>query len=249
MGNTKQAPKLIHEGDKMCSNQFYKIDQSLCETIFNELSGKNGNSLKLIFFLLGNNGAGDFSISEQTVKDRTGMDKKSYQRARKDLTERGWIRNEKGKIIVLIQNIVRTEHDDSSKEKTSKVIKLENRGDNKSDLEESSSLNRGDNKSELGSHVDGHNNIRQDNTKQITKVFASLDTPCVPQVSSLTEEQVKDFIRQLEYIISQHREKRNDLRFLLGKLTNYANAQKYDEEIIKYDLLNICQTYISEHVS
>ena len=51
MGNTKQAPTLIHEGDKLDSNRVYCIDQNLCETIFNELSGKNGNSLKLIFFL------------------------------------------------------------------------------------------------------------------------------------------------------------------------------------------------------
>ena len=108
MGNTRQAPILIHEGDKMDSNRFYCIDQNLCETIFNELSGKNGNSLKLIFFLLGNSGTGSFRISEQTVKRATGMDKKSYQRARKDLETRKWIRNEKGKIIVLIQNIVNT---------------------------------------------------------------------------------------------------------------------------------------------
>lgn len=121
MGNTKQAPILIHEGNRMDSTQFYIIDQNLCETIFNELSGKNGNSLKLIFFLLGNSGSGSFRVAEQTVKNRTGMDKKSYQRARKDLEERGWIRNEKGKIVVLIQNIVRTE--------------TENRGDNKSHLE------------------------------------------------------------------------------------------------------------------
>ena len=112
MGNTRQAPILIHEGDKMDSNQFYCIDQTLCETIFNELSGKNGNSLKLIFFLLGNSGTGSFRISERTVKQSTGMDKKSYQRARKDLEERGWIRNEKGKVIVLIQNIIRTTQDE-----------------------------------------------------------------------------------------------------------------------------------------
>ena len=112
MGNTKQAPMLIHEGDRLDSGQFYCIDQNLCETIFNELSGKNGNSLKLMFFLLGNSGSGGFRISEQTVKKVTGMDKKSYQRARKDLEERGWIRHEQGKIVVLIQNIVRTENND-----------------------------------------------------------------------------------------------------------------------------------------
>jgi hypothetical protein len=169
MGNTKQAPILIHEGDKMDSRQFYCIDQNLCETIFNELSGKNGNSLKLIFFLLGNSGTGNFRVSEQTVKNATGMDKKSYQRARKDLIERGWIRTEKGKIIVLIQNIVR----------------MENRGDNKSTLEESSNLIRGDNKSELGSRVEGHNKEEQYNTIQETIVIASLDTPCETKYNPL----------------------------------------------------------------
>lgn len=112
MGNTKQAPILIHEGDKIDSKQFYCIDQNLCETIFNELSGKNGNALKLMFFLLGNSGTGSFRVAEQTVKQATGMDKKSYQRARKDLEEKGWIRNEKGKVVVLIQNIIRTENDE-----------------------------------------------------------------------------------------------------------------------------------------
>lgn len=177
MGNTRQAPILIHEGDKMDSNQFYCIDQTLCETIFNELSGKNGNSLKLIFFLLGNSGTGSFRVAEQTVKNKTGMDKKSYQRARKDLEERGWIRNEKGKIIVLIQNIVRTEvkEDDNL---TGEVIEIENRGDNKSTLEESSNPIRGDNKSKLGSRVEGHNKEEQNKTKQVTTVFASLDTLC-----------------------------------------------------------------------
>lgn len=181
MGNTKQAPILIHEGDKMDSKQFYCIDQELCEIIFNELSGKNGNSLKLIFFLLGNSGTGSFRVSEQTVKNRTGMDKKSYQRARKDLEEKGWIRNEKGKIIVLIQNIVRTETEETEDDIIGEVIEVENRGDNKSTLEESSNPIRGGNKSELGSHVEGHNNIIQNKTKQVTTVIASLDTPCVTE--------------------------------------------------------------------
>ena len=114
MGNTRQAPILIHEGDKIDSNQFYCIDQNLCKTIFNELSGKNGNALKLIFFLLGNSGTGNFRVSEQIIKQVTGMDKKSYQRARKDLCEKGWIRNEQGRITVLIQNIVETKNDEQS---------------------------------------------------------------------------------------------------------------------------------------
>ncbi len=107
MGNTKQAPVLVHEGDKMDGKQFYIIDQRVIEVIFNKLSGKNGNALKLILFLLGNSGTGNFRVSEKIVEKQTGMNDKSYRRARDELEELEWIKHEKGKITVLYQNILK----------------------------------------------------------------------------------------------------------------------------------------------
>ena len=107
MGNTKQAPVLIHEGDLQDGKQFYIIEQGLIETIFNELSGKNGNALKLILFLIGNSGTGNFRVSEKIVEKQTGMNSKSYRRARDELEELEWIKHDKGKITVKYQNIVR----------------------------------------------------------------------------------------------------------------------------------------------
>lgn len=101
-----QAPLLVHEGtEENPSKGKYIITNSLIETIFNEISGKNGNTLKLILFLLGNNGYGKFRISERTVVNATGMNQKSYRRARQDLIDKGWIRHENGMIIVNINNI------------------------------------------------------------------------------------------------------------------------------------------------
>lgn len=106
MGNTKQAPVLIHEGDKMDAKQYFIYDQRLITTIFNKLNGKNGNALKLMLFLLGNSGTGNFRVSEKIVEKQTGMNSKSYRRTRDELEELNWIKHEQGKITVMYQNIV-----------------------------------------------------------------------------------------------------------------------------------------------
>ena len=175
MGNTRQAPILIHEGAIMNSPQFYLIDQSLIESIFRQLSGKNGNALKLILFLLGNSGSGSFRVSEKKVEDATGMSKKSYQRARAELIEMGWLRHEKGKLIVLVHKIIDTE---------SEV----DRGVNKTTLEESSKLDRGVNKEVLGSHVDGHNNI-SNNIKNNIKNNTSRSAVALLEYADSNEEE------------------------------------------------------------
>lgn len=75
--------------------------QDALDVVFNELSGKNGNELKIMVVLLGTLGDGSFRISEQWLLDRTGMEHSAYIRARKALVARGWLRHEEGQTITV----------------------------------------------------------------------------------------------------------------------------------------------------
>ena len=99
MSNFRKAPKLYHSGKKE-NKDFYLLPKKLMDPIFNQLNGKQGNQIKLMAVLLGTAGDGRFAVSEKWICDRTGMDQSSYNRARKALIERGWLRLEKGKLYV-----------------------------------------------------------------------------------------------------------------------------------------------------
>lgn len=101
MANYNQAPVLIHKGDKNgnCKN-ITMIPNDLLQIIFNKLSGKQGNVIKLIIYLIGTAGDGSFSISEKQVCNVTGMLKSTYIEARKTLKDLNWIELKNGKIYL-----------------------------------------------------------------------------------------------------------------------------------------------------
>ena len=105
--NYRQAPRLIHRGKKFVNkgDVFWQLPQVLMSNVFNELSGKHGNQIKLMCLLLGTVGTGEFRVSEKWVMEQTGMDETGYKRARKQLVERGWLTHADGTICVNIDAI------------------------------------------------------------------------------------------------------------------------------------------------
>ncbi len=113
--NYKQAPILVHNGFKKklgCRN-YYELPQELMRNVFNRLSGKHGNQLKLLIALMGTAGDCQFRVSQKWITDLTGMDESGYKRARKALAEMGWITHENGFIRVKFDEIWAARPDDS----------------------------------------------------------------------------------------------------------------------------------------
>ena len=104
MENFKQAPKLYHTGKKH-NTIFYQLPQDLMDIVFTKLDGKCGNQIKLMCVLLGTQGNGSFGVSEKWICDRTGMVQQTYNKARKALIDKGWLKLEDGKLFVLISSI------------------------------------------------------------------------------------------------------------------------------------------------
>ena len=104
MSNLKQAPKLYHTGKKH-DTIFYQLPQDLMDIIFTKIDGKSGNQIKLMCVLLGTQGNGSFGVSEKWICERTGMTQQTYNKARKALIEKGWLKLEDGKLFVLISDI------------------------------------------------------------------------------------------------------------------------------------------------
>jgi len=100
--NYKQAPLLVHNGfkQKFGTRNYYELPQELMRTVFNKLSGKHGNQLKLLIVLMGTAGNRGFRVSQKWITDLTGMDESGYKRARKALADMGWITHENGYIAV-----------------------------------------------------------------------------------------------------------------------------------------------------
>lgn len=101
MANYKKAPKLIHKGSKNTDcKSIVMIPSDLLEVVFNTLTGRQGNVIKLIIFLIGTAGDGSFGISEKWICDKTGMLKSCYIEARKTLKTLGWVEVKNGKIYL-----------------------------------------------------------------------------------------------------------------------------------------------------
>lgn len=113
--NYKQAPILVHNGLKKkwgCRN-YYELPQELMRNVFNTLSGKHGNQLKLLIALMGTAGDYQFRVSQKWITDLTGMDESGYKRARKALADMGWITHKDGFITVNFDEIWAARSDDS----------------------------------------------------------------------------------------------------------------------------------------
>ena len=106
MPNYRQAPVLYHNKMDYKSKNYYELPEELMIKIMNDLDGKCGNQLKLMIFLLGQAGNGDFAVAEKTVCDRCGMIQQTYSKARQALIERGWVFVMDGKIFVLPEIIM-----------------------------------------------------------------------------------------------------------------------------------------------
>ena len=102
-----KAPRIKHCGTKILPDydETYALSSSLLRTIFNQLSGKCGNQLKLITVLMGVPGGGKYRLSQKEIMSMTGMDESGYKRARKALIDLGWITHKDGSIYVHFDKI------------------------------------------------------------------------------------------------------------------------------------------------
>lgn len=77
------------------------------DKIFQKLDGNHGNQIKLLVVLLGTIGNGSFRVSEEWIRQRTGMSQPAYNKARKALIEKGWIvLTDDGCIVVDVNTIM-----------------------------------------------------------------------------------------------------------------------------------------------
>lgn len=100
----KKAPKLIHQGTKQRSNNYWSYDPDVLEFIGNE-TGKAYSQFRLMLYLMGN--APGWGCSESNVLKRTGISNPgNLSKIKKALKERGWIDYKEGEYIkVLFDNI------------------------------------------------------------------------------------------------------------------------------------------------
>ena len=170
MANYRQAPKLIHVGNKTSSNKnVLIIPQDIAIIICSTLSGKNGNALKLLMFLIGTIGDGSFKISESWIMKSTGMMKTSYINARKTLCDIGWVELEKGSIKLNFNEIRKCKvstSDESEELGTSDDTSINNRG-HITEIEVTSNKNRVHDTEELGSCDLSYNKDIINNNKDI----------------------------------------------------------------------------------
>lgn len=171
MANYRQAPKLIHVGNKVSLNKnVLIIPQDIAIIICSTLSGKNGNALKLLMFFIGTIGDGSFKISESWIMKSTGMMKTSYINARKTLCDLGWIELEKGSIKLNFNEIrkckANTECELEEELGTSDNTPINN-GGHITEIEVTSNNNRVQDTEELGSHDLSYNKDIINNNKDI----------------------------------------------------------------------------------
>ena len=104
-GNTKQAPKLVFNGNKFNhSKGYYQIPQELADIIFTTFA-KQPAYIRLMLVLIGTEPG--FGLAEQWVLERTGLNHASYNTTRNKLVEMGWLTCENGQVIVNFDTIYR----------------------------------------------------------------------------------------------------------------------------------------------
>ena len=101
IGIGKAAPLLAFEGDKWDDRETYnkkerpngcffgQQPQEIMYYVMNELTGQQGNLLKLMWLLLSTDVG--YGVSQQWVMNSTGMAKDKYYDARSILIEIGWL--------------------------------------------------------------------------------------------------------------------------------------------------------------
>ena len=97
-GNTKQAPKLVFNGNKFNKIKgFYQIPQEAADRIFTEFARKPAY-LRLMLVLIGTEPG--FGLSVKWITERTGMTQQTYYNTRDELAEMGWLTCENNQVIV-----------------------------------------------------------------------------------------------------------------------------------------------------
>lgn len=97
-GNTKQAPKLVFNGNKFNEIKgFYQIPQEAADVIFKTFA-RQPAFLRLMLVLIGTEPG--FGLSLKWVLERTGMAQKTYYETRDALAEMGWLTCENDQVIV-----------------------------------------------------------------------------------------------------------------------------------------------------
>lgn len=97
-GNTKQAPKLVFNGNKFNNTKgFYQIPQEAADVIFKTFA-RQPAFLRLMLVLIGTEPG--FGLSLKWVLERTSMTQKTYYETRDALAEMGWLTCENDQVIV-----------------------------------------------------------------------------------------------------------------------------------------------------
>lgn len=97
-GNTKQAPKLVFNGNKFNKTKgFYQIPQEAADRVFAEFARKPAY-LRLMLVLIGTEPG--FGLSVKWITERTGMTQQTYYNTRDELAEMGWLTCENNQVIV-----------------------------------------------------------------------------------------------------------------------------------------------------
>ena len=97
-GNTKQAPKLVFNGNKFNKTKgFYQIPQEAADRVFTEFARKPAY-LRLMLVLIGTEPG--FGLSVKWITERTGMTQQTYYKTRDELAEMGWLTCENNQVIV-----------------------------------------------------------------------------------------------------------------------------------------------------
>ncbi len=101
-GNYKQAPELRFTRAKKSGKgpSYFGWEPELWKYINKELSGREGNCIKLINVLLGT--AEGFKVSQKWICEMAGLSKDGYYKARKKLEEKGMLIYDEGANTITI---------------------------------------------------------------------------------------------------------------------------------------------------
>jgi len=258
MANYRQAPQLVHVGEKASKDTTVKlmIPMDIAIIFCNALSGKNGNAVKLLMFFIGTIGDGSFKVSESWIKHVSGMEKTAYINARKTLVELGWIKVEKGKISLdfdeirryKLPNLEPIQSELSTCDDTPNKIEVttnDNGGNNKE--------NRGHDKDALGCGVMPHNRdiIDINNKEIITEVVLNLYN----KLGNEYNIQIENIRTRIEKKLSALNRVNIDMYDFLDFWINIISDLKenrFDKNIaqssvIEYDLSTALNKYDSAH--
>ena len=100
------SPFLVFNEKKDLDSKFYSLPVDLTAYIFQQLSGKNGNAIKLIIVLLGTHP--NFRLTQSWVLKHTGLTKDGYYKARQTLIDKGMliVDTKKNQLIVNIDGML-----------------------------------------------------------------------------------------------------------------------------------------------